>query len=185
MKLISVIMTIDNLLEFPMHNLPKGYQIRTFKNFDERYWADIETSAGEFTDTDEAVLRFQKEFGGRKIDLYDRCLFLESKTDGIIGTATAWFSDGLFNDNYGRVHWVGIKKEFQGRKLAKPLLSHTLKKLSEFHTQAYLTTQTTSYKAINMYLNYGFTPFINNEKHVEAWQILYKYLKHPSLIKYQ
>ena len=44
--------------------------------------------------------------------------------------------------------------------------------LAEYHDSAYLTSQTTSYQAVNMYLNFGFKPYLTNETDIEAWKLL-------------
>ena len=56
-----------------------------------------------------------------------------------------------------------------------------MNRLSQYHNQAFLTSQTTSYQAVNMYLNYGFRPILSNEKDYEAWTLLEKTLKRAIL----
>ena len=63
MEFIHVTMirdTLDNLTEYPLSG---GFSFRNYKRGDEGNWAEIETSAGEFTDVDKALKRFQSEFG--------------------------------------------------------------------------------------------------------------------------
>jgi len=62
--------------------------------------------------------------------------------------------------------------EYQGRKLSKPLSAKARKVLSEYHDSAYLTSQTTRYQAVNMYLNFCFKPYVTNETAIEAWKLL-------------
>src|SRR5699024_8980243 len=124
-----------------------------FQAGDQINWARIETQAGEFQNEKSALEHFKKEFGPYQYELKKRCLFIETNDGEKIGTTTAWFGQLKEDENiYGRIHWVGIVPDHQGKKLAKPLLSHALKVLAQFHDKAYLTSQTTSYQAVNMYL---------------------------------
>ncbi|MCY1029022.1 GNAT family N-acetyltransferase, partial [Mammaliicoccus sciuri] len=79
----------------------------------------------------------------------------------------------LTDSHLGRIHFVAIKPEYQGKKLSKPLLSAALNKLIELgHKEVFLTTQTTSYPAINMYLNYGFEPYDPDNADQKGWLMM-------------
>lgn len=52
------------------------------------------------------------------------------------------------------------------------MLSAAMKLLVQFHDEAYLTSQTISYPAINLYLKFGFQPVIEKESDTEAWYLL-------------
>ncbi|MBD7968527.1 GNAT family N-acetyltransferase [Paenibacillus gallinarum] len=173
MKRIPLKMVRKDLLAIPEYSLPDGYRIRLFEKGDEHHWARVETSVGEFKNEEAALERFNKEFGPYLDDMTKRCLFIENKEGEVIATTTAWYGDLLGNgDISGRIHWVGVTPEYQGQKLAKPLLSAAMNILADHHSKAYLTSQTTSYQAINMYLNYGFEPFITGPTCNEAWSLL-------------
>jgi ribosomal protein S18 acetylase RimI-like enzyme len=147
--------------------------IRNYKKGEEIFWAQVETAAGEFKTEEDALAHFEKEFGPYRDEMEDRCFFIEHKESGrVIGTATAWYNNDFKGENYGRVHWVGIMPEFQGRKLAKPLMAQVMVCLAMSHDKAYLTSQTTSYKAINMYKDFGFEPLIEDEDAARAWEYL-------------
>ncbi|MEB8067925.1 hypothetical protein [Mammaliicoccus fleurettii] len=91
MERIKLKMFRNNLENFPQFELPEGYTIRMFRQGDEHNWAKVETAAGEFKDTDEALKRFNKEFGSNIEEMKYRCLFIENKSGEVIGTTTAWF----------------------------------------------------------------------------------------------
>ncbi|WP_057914492.1 GNAT family N-acetyltransferase [Peribacillus muralis] len=173
MKRIPVSMVRKDLLDIPEYSLPNEYRIRLFEKGDEDNWARVETSVDEFKNEKEALEHFNKEFGPYIDDMSMRCVFIENKNGEVIGTTTAWYGD-LNGDGEvsGRIHWVAISPEYQGAKLSKPLLSAAMNILANHHSKAYLTSQTTSYQAINMYLNYGFEPLIENQTCYEAWTLL-------------
>lgn len=175
-------MVRHDLCNIPDYSFPDNFQIEFFKEGDEKSWAEIETNAGEFENSTIALERFVTEFGSLTQDMSERCLFIKNNLGGKIGTATAWYGD-LDKDNkaIGRIHWVGITPAYQGKKLAKPLLSATLRRLAVYHSKAYLTSQTTSFQAVNMYLNYGFEPYLKSATCYEAWSLMEEVLRRKIL----
>lgn len=177
-----VVMVRDDLDDLPSHPLPAGYSTRKFRKGEGRLWAQVEAAAGEFGSADAALERFIREFGDKLDDMEDRCFFLvDDETRRVIGTATAWYDPDFEGEDYGRVHWVSIVPEFQGRRLAKPLMCVVMERLRQSHTKAYLTTHTKCEKAIRTYLDFGFRPFCRHETCEEAWRYLAGVLDHPAL----
>jgi GNAT superfamily N-acetyltransferase len=152
-----------------------------FQPTDELNWARILTSAQEFNSIKVAHNHFVKEFGKWHDELSKRCLFIQNKENIPVGTAMAWFNNSFQGRVYGRLHWVAICREYQGLGLGKPLVNLAMQKLAQYHDKAYLTTQTTSYKAINIYLDFGFKPFITADTQKRGWVLLSILLNHPQL----
>jgi ribosomal protein S18 acetylase RimI-like enzyme len=88
-----------------------------------------------------------------------------------IGTAMAWSGD-IDGEEQGSLQWVSIIPEYQGKKLVKPLVFTVLKKIAEYSNKCYLDTQTTSWRAINMYDGFGFKPYMKTEQDEKAWELL-------------
>jgi GNAT superfamily N-acetyltransferase len=155
----------------PSFVCPEGFRIRTFVPGDDEAWVRIETAAGAFPDEPAARRHFATEFGSIQERLPGRMLFLEHEAAGPIGTTTAW--DGEFaGEPRGRIHWVGIVPAFQGRGLSKPLMSAALMRLARDYRRAYLTTETTSYRGINLYLGFGFVPWVASDRDRQGWAIV-------------
>ena len=60
------------------------------------------------------------------------------------------------------------------------MLSYALSVLAQYHDRAYLTTQTVSWKAVNMYLSFGFRPVKRSDDDEDfdtAWALIYEQLK--------
>ena len=93
MKRIKLKMFRDNLENIPQFDLPEGYSIRKFREGDEIEWAKIETAAEEFKTVEDALKRFDKEFGSNIEEMKHRCLFIENEDWEAIGTTSAWFGD--------------------------------------------------------------------------------------------
>lgn len=63
--------------------------------------------------------------------------------------------------DHGRLHWLAIHPDWQGRGLAKPLISAALTLLAQHHDSAYLMTQIERQAAIHLYQKFGFEPVID------------------------
>lgn len=191
MDYIPVTMIREELCDLRSYGLADGYRIRRFRPGDEQLWAEIETEAGEFDCTEHALSRFEREFGAFLDDMQERCFFLETEEGHGIGTATAWHETAFQRPDtdappteYGRVHWVGIRPAFQGRGLSKPLVGAVLARLAEFHDRAYLTTQTTSWIAIKVYVDLGFVPLLPTPRWEEAWALIAEATQRPELKRF-
>ncbi len=63
--------------------------------------------------------------------------------------------------------------------------SAAMERLARSHERAYLTTQTTSARAIGMYLDFDFVPFITSDQCRQGWRLLASMLDHPALEAYR
>lgn len=180
MKEIPLVMVRDHMDYIPSFSCPSDYAIRTFIKGDERLWATIESLAGEFSNEEQALQHFEEEFGPFLSNMEDRCFLLEDRHGEAIGTATAWYGHFEWEER-GRVHWVGIVPNYQGRKLSKPLLSAVMARLAQDHQKTYLDTQTTSYQAVNLYLTFGFIPYLAHESDKEGW-LLMEHILHRKIL---
>jgi len=173
MESIPVAMVRPDLDKLPGYPLPAGYSFRLFRRGEERVWAELQTAVGAFEGVEKALERFGEEFAAYPEDMESRCIFLvDDATSEVIGSTIAWYKADFQGEDHGRIHWVAIRPEYQGRKLAKPMLAAAMRRLAESHARAYLTTQTTAARAINIYLDFGFVPLMTSDRADEAWGML-------------
>ncbi len=177
-----LIMVREDMENIPSYILPPGFYVRKFCIGEEKRWAEVELAAGEFESVEAALSRFMSEFGALLEEMQNRCFFLiDEESERVIGTATAWYDLKFRGEEWGRVHWVAIIPEFQGRKLAKPLMSVIMHRLRQSYNKAYLKTHTKCLKAINMYLDFGFKPSPEYPTCEEAWRQIAVLIDHPAL----
>jgi ribosomal protein S18 acetylase RimI-like enzyme len=158
------------------------YQYSHYEKGDQIEWSRLQATTGSFASESEALEYFQNQFGLFTTDLEQRCLFLKTNQQQFIGSAIAWYGDGSFDERYGRLHWVVIHPDFRGQGLGRQLIIFTLQQLRQRYSKAYLTTQTTSFQAIKIYLDLGFRPSISTSADETAWKFLKDFLKHPALL---
>lgn len=183
-KYYELLMKYDDTSNFIKYNLPNGFRYEFYKHGDEAEWVDIHLSTGEFTSIDSGLKYFHDFYDSFINDLGKRCFFIvENTTNKKVGTATVSL---LANPEFGynaAVDWLAIRKEYQGKKLSKPLISKTIETAHELgHEKIILHTQTTTWLAAKLYLDYGFN--ILNKAEQEGWNILKTLTNHPKLINY-
>ncbi|WP_171046282.1 GNAT family N-acetyltransferase [Lentibacillus cibarius] len=166
-----------DLTNIPVQPLPENYQFsRLQKEADKKHWAEIVAAADEFATKQAALERFDHEFKPHLSETKQRMIFLQTHDGHDAGTATAWF-DTWNRQTIGRLHWVAIHPEYQGKKLGKPLIAEAMNVLASFHQQAYLRTQPRNLTAIRIYRQFGFEPIIRSQRDEQAWNAVYSQLQ--------
>jgi GNAT superfamily N-acetyltransferase len=164
---IGVIM-IKTKKDYPNFSLPRGYRFHMYEPGDELKWAELEASVDEFPDEMEASALFEKVYMPRQKELPEKLVFIIG--NGMFA-ATGTMLDGThFGTVLPRVHWVSVHPDHQGRGLAKCLMTRLLDIHGRIDKRypVYLTTQTWSYKAVNIYKKFGFEPYTG--KMPEGWK---------------
>lgn len=157
---IKVLMEKINPSEYPKFDLPEGFSLVKYKDGYEKDWAKIQTDLEQFESIDEALKCFKDTFLDVTDDVYKKCFFIQNKDGKNIATASIW-NGNHFGKTLQRIHWVAVSKEYQGLGLAKSLVSAALDVFNElgFKDYVYLTSQVSSYKALNIYSKFGFVPY--------------------------
>jgi len=165
----KIILWREHLEEIPNFLVPSGFSFRWYQTGDEQEWFRIQSAADKLNEITPEL--FARQFGNDKTALSQRQCYLVNSFGRAIGTGTAWFNDNFEGGRFGRVHWVAIVPEFQGRGLAKPLMSTICHRLRELgHDRAYLTTSTERLGAIRLYLSFGFVPLLRNRAEEALWR---------------
>ena len=114
--------------------------------------------------------------------------FVVNEAGQKLATASAYWNIHVGDDGKnGWLHWVAVRKEAQGRGLAKPLITHTLMRLKELgYERAVIPTQTTTWLACRLYLDLGFRPVPENAaKSRTGWKIIRRLTRHPALFEFE
>ncbi len=180
---VHVNMARDSLAGIPVHTLPAGYRLRTYRPGDEEVWTAIQRAAETFFEIKDDL--FERQFGGNRAALPGRMFFVETEAGRTVASASAWWEhDQNHPDDRGRVHWVVVHPEHQRRGLTKPLLTQVMRRLAQEHTRAMLGTSTARLWAVKCYLDFGFYPEpaeLADPKILDAWRSVQDVLRHPAL----
>ena len=135
---VSISMIREELRNIPSYALLADFSFRWYQPSDERLWLEIRACATQYNAITPEL--FDRQFSGDNESLAQRQCYLVDAQGRAIGTATAWFDNNYSGQDYGRVHWVAIVPEMQGKGLAKPLMITVCNRLCELgYERAYLT----------------------------------------------
>ena len=143
-----------------------------------------EITAKEFTSYEQGLEAWNKYYGGRESTLTNRMVFIEDAEGRKAATATAYYDvRKIDRSGDGWLHWVAVRREYQGQGLAKPLITHVLDIMRKLgYTHAKIPTQTTTWLACKIYLDLGFRPIPQNAVHSrDGWRIVKALTNHAAL----
>ena len=183
-RYVGLVMVRDDLENIPQYELPEGYRFVFYREGDRDAWIEIERSAKELADYDHGVRTWERYYGHVLDDLDRRMLFIENAQGEKVATATAFFDpNGGLPEGCSQMHWVAVRRDHQGKGLARPLISQTLRVMKQLgHTRALLTSQTNSWVAVKLYLQFGFRPEEKNALEArDGWRIIRTLTQHPAV----
>lgn len=191
---IGVIMEKTDTRAYPRHALPAGYTFAKYEPGFEAQWAALHFEVGQTDSLEEAEGIFQNDFAGREA-LMGRMLFVLDQNNELAGTGCLW--DGNhFGRTLQRLHFIAVSPPHQGRGIAKAIVSRLLDIYNGLGLgdYIYLTSQTWSWRALKLYMGFGFRPYKGEkpvnwrsvnltsghfepwdyaEKNAEAWDMIY------------
>ncbi len=158
--------------------LPEGYSFEFYRPELEEVWCQIQYSVRAFPSPEAAREYFEREFAPRPELLARRLIFACDRKRRAVATAALWHDHGM-----ERIHWVAVVPGMTRRGIGKALVARLLEIYREEGCQngLYLTSQTTSYRALNIYRKCGFVPDIgaqvlpepqSEEEFRQAWRII-------------
>ena len=180
LKYYELLMAHDDLKNITEYPLQEGYKFVFFKSHEDiDEWIRIHIESKEFCSLIEARKIFHDYYDKLGDKIYSQCLFIEDKNEKKIATATL-----SLNCEYGYscvLDWFAISKDYQGKGLSKPLLYRMLALAKEQgFNKILLHTQTHTFVAVKIYLDFGFKPIFTDEGK-EGWQIVNNILNHEKL----
>ena len=213
---LGVIMEKKDANSYPQYKLPDGFRFSDFQPEFIEAWANLQLEVEQVDSLQEAKEVFYQDFlmdegydwAERKhtdaqaipeaypgyTEMMRRIVFVVTDDGTLVGTGSLW-TGCTFGEERQRLHWIAVKPEYQGKGIAKVIVTKLLDLNRELFSakELYLTSQTWSYRALNLYMKFGFTPymgpqpakwgagrFVNgefvpgdyNELNEEAWKLI-------------
>lgn len=168
--------------------LPAGYHFEYYKDGDRDSWIEIEKSAKEFSTDEEGLTAWNRYYSGKENELTDRMIFVVNNSGEKVATATAFYDvHGRDKSGSAWLHWVAVKRDYQGKGLSKPLITHALNIMKALgYTHAKIPTQTTTWLAVKIYLDLGFKPIPKNAVNsYKGWCIVKSLTNHQTLSDFE
>lgn len=174
----SLTMIRDDLEHIPSYSFPEGFSLRLFEgNNDRKVWIETTDGADPFQSINAKT--FKSQFKENFSTLRQRMFFVLVDTTPV-GSCTAWYDENYHRPELGRIHWLSILPNYQGRGLAKATLSHVLTHMITLGiTAGYLVIDSRRIPAISLYLSFGFKPWEQKAEDPAHWAEVNPYLKPP------
>lgn len=184
---VSVQMVRDNLVDFPFYELPAGYRFRPYRDGDDRTWTELHVAAEPYIDVTPEL--FVREYDANRDALPDRMFFVETLEGEPVGSISAWWERDRSNPRErGRIHWVVVHPNHQGRGITKPMMTRAMQRLALSHPSAMLGTSSGRTWALKVYLDFGFYPdpaeMESKPDVATAWRSVQERLNHQLLAKH-
>lgn len=134
--------------------LPEGFSFANYRRGMESDWTRIMCSVAFFDAPEKAEKVFREDFLRFPQEAERRVFFILSPEKTPVASCSAWIEG-----DYRKLHWLALEPEYQGRGLGRAMAEKVL----YFFQQAgekpiYLDTQTSSHRAVCLYLKEGFYP---------------------------
>jgi len=179
---IGICMVREDLADVGEPSPPAPYKITWYQVGDERDWVRIHVES--YGETQKITPQtYVEQFGVDPIELARRQCYVRDPDGKAVATATAWLNDDFPGKRYGRVHWVAVAPEAQGRGLGRTVLLAVLRRLRELgYDGAYLTTESYRARAVNLYLSLGFRPYLRAAAEEPFWKALLERIGAPDAV---
>ena len=135
---------------------PAGYHIRPIRKEEMDFWYSVHFDCEEGDISPHIAYMkdyFHRVYEPRKDEFFRRCLVICGEDDVPLGTCFVW----RVYDAVQTVHWFKVSKPHEGKGLGRALLSAVLKTVSADGYPVYLHTQPSSFRAIGLYTDFGFS----------------------------
>ena len=157
--------TLDGLPEIV---IPDGYELRTYREGDERAWCAImENNLGKNWTFEKCRNRLVEDprFSPEN-------LFFATLNDQPVASACSWRTS-LEEQVVGEVHMVAALEDHRGKGLGNLVNVAVLHRLKAMGFQrAHLLTDDWRLAAIGSYLKIGFSPLTTHISHAERWEAI-------------
>lgn len=144
-----------------LSELPLGYYFRYCKESELDFWKkmhfdDIEIAEKYFN----FMTDYYNDNYAAKEDLFFKsCVFVCDRNDNPVASCFLWKA----YESVTTVHWFKVIKKYEGQGIGRALLSYIMKGADPEDYPVFLHTQPGSYRAIKLYMDFGFT-FISDDK---------------------
>ena len=154
----NIFMMASHINDEAFCELPKGFYIRLLKESELDLWKafPFDTKEEQIKYFDYMTNYFNNVYASQQSLFFEKCKVVCNEKDEPVATAFVWNAYGKF----ASVHWVKVKKEYEGLGLGRALLTSILKNVNTF--PVYLHTQPSSYRAIKLYTDFGFEILVDD-----------------------
>ncbi|NJM48223.1 MAG: GNAT family N-acetyltransferase [Alkalinema sp. RU_4_3] len=151
----NIFMICKALNHNALTELPASYSIRSCRPDELALWKAMPFDDDNLAKEYEEFMSdyFATTYGGKEELFFAKTLFVCDRQDQPIATCLIWKAYDKFNT----IQWFKVLKEYEGQGIGRALLSIVMKELKMCDYPVYLHTQPSSFRAIKLYADFGFS----------------------------
>lgn len=151
----NIFMMCESLNRNALTDLPVGYSVRNCRHDEFSVWKRMPFDDPDLAQEYDDFMReyFTITYGGKEDLFFAKTLFVCDSQDKPIATCLNWKAYDRFNT----IQWFKVLKECEGRGIGRSLLSIVMQQIEENEYPVYLHTQPSSFRAIKLYSDFGFS----------------------------
>ena len=157
----NIFMMCEALRCSALAELPPGFSVRNCRPDELGIWKAMPFDNPQMAREYESYMDdyFALAYGGREALFFTKTLFICDRQDQPVATCLSWRA----YDEFNTIQWFKVLKEYEGQGIGRALLSIIMRKLEEHDYPVYLHTQPSSFRAIKLYSDFGFS-LLSGEK---------------------
>jgi ribosomal protein S18 acetylase RimI-like enzyme len=156
----NIFMMCEILNRNALTELPNSYSIRSCRPDELYIWKTMPFDDANLAKEYEGFMSeyFNTTYGGKEELFFARTLFVCDRQDRPIATCLIWKA----YDEFNTIQWFRVLKEYEGQGIGRALLSIAMQQLEIRDYPVYLHTQPSSFRAIKLYSDFGFSLLSGN-----------------------
>jgi ribosomal protein S18 acetylase RimI-like enzyme len=151
----NIFMMCEALNRNSLTELPASYSIRSCRPDELGIWKTMPFDDADLAKKYKGFMSdyFTTTYGGKEELFFTKTLFVCDRQDKPIATCLSWKA----YDEFNTIQWFKVLKEYEGQGIGRALLSIIMQKLEMRDYPVYLHTQPSSFRAIKLYSDFGFS----------------------------
>lgn len=156
----NIFMMCEALNRNSLTELPASYSIRSCRPDELGIWKTMPFDDADLAKEYEGFMSdyFTTTYGGKEELFFAKTLFVCDRQDKPIATCLSWKAYNEFNT----IQWFKVLKGYEGQGIGRALLSIIMQELEMRDYPVYLHTQPSSFRAIKLYSDFGFSLLSGN-----------------------
>ena len=151
----NIFMMCSTLNRDALAELPTSYSIRSSRPDELGIWKMMPFDDADLAKEYEMFMSdyFTTTYGEKEFFFFTKTLFVCDWQNKPIATCLGWKAYDRFNT----IQWFKVLKESEGKGIGRALLSIVMQQLEMCDYPVYLHTQPSSFRAIKLYSDFGFS----------------------------
>jgi GNAT superfamily N-acetyltransferase len=156
----NIFMMCSALNRNSLTELPTNYYVRNSKSDELGIWKMMPFDDADLAKKYDGFMSdyFTTTYGGKEELFFSKTFFVCDSQDRPIATCLSWRA----YDEFNTIQWLKVLKEYEGKGIGRALLSIVMQELEMLDYPIYLHTQPSSFRAIKLYSDFGFSLLSGN-----------------------